>query len=99
MSEFRVTNINAPRRVVDPVVLRVAQGVLRDVVAATPHGRTGNLRRGWRLVRARDAKWRVVNDVPYARHVEYGTIHRPAAAMLGRTIASWRMRYPARWDR
>lgn len=98
MTEFRVLDVNAPRRVVDPVVQRIAQGVLRDVVTATPH-QTGDLRRGWRLVRARDGKWRVLNDVPYARFVEYGTVHRPAAAMLGRTIASWRMRFPARWDR
>lgn len=89
---YKVTHPEGLPKAVDPLVGGVARGVLSDTVANTP-SETGTLARGWRLVHQRDNQWDITNDVPYAKHVEFGTRGRTAAAMLGRAVASARARY------
>lgn len=78
------------RRCVQPDIARIARGVAADAAARTPV-HTGALRAGWKVVPGDDPGTSVVvNEVPYARFVEYGTRRRAAAAMLGRAIAAVR---------
>ena len=65
----------------------VAQEVLAEAVERTPVA-SGRLRDGWRIVDAGDGAVRVVNDVPYAAAVEYGTHGRPGSAMARSAAAA-----------
>jgi hypothetical protein len=89
-AQFRVTDPKAPRRELDPWTRAMAHRVMRDAQSGTPR-RTGTLARGWRVVKVGNAVYRVANDVPYARFVEYGTRHMAPAAMLGRAVARNRL--------
>jgi hypothetical protein len=89
-ASFRVTDRRAPRRAADPHVAAVSARVVADIQAGTPV-QTGRLRSGWRVVPGRVPAVRLlVNDVPYARFVEYGTRTRPATPAAGRALARWR---------
>ena len=79
-------------RAVDPLVDRVAGEVAADASSGSPR-RTGALASGWRVVTVGRGERRVVNSVPYARFVEYGTRHVRPAAMLGMATARARSRY------
>ncbi len=57
-----------------------ASEVLAAAVERTPVA-TGRLRDGWRIADGDTVGRRVVNDVPYAAAVEYGSRTRPGAAM------------------
>ncbi|MCC7271409.1 MAG: HK97 gp10 family phage protein [Alphaproteobacteria bacterium] len=59
---------------------RVALAVRDEVALRTPIA-TGRLREGWRIAPGPGASVRIVNDVPYAAAVEYGTRGRAGAAM------------------
>ena len=89
---FRVTDPGAPRRVVDRDIGDIADRVCQDAASRTPV-ETGRLKAGWRVERGMyDAVRLVVNDVPYARFVEYGTVNMAAEPMLGPAVA--RARFP-----
>ncbi len=66
---------------------RVAAALLTAVVDGTPVA-TGRLAAGWRIADTGTPMPRIVNDVPYAGHVEYGTAARPGAAMLRRAVTA-----------
>ena len=100
MARYTVRNPRLPREAADPGVRAAAEALARETRAVTPH-RTGRLRAGWRVVPVRPGKYKVVNDVEYATHVEFGTRRangssQPAVAMLGRTVAGMRGRYGRR---
>jgi hypothetical protein len=87
---FTVKDRGAIRQAAWPGVGQVASRVESAARSGTPV-RTGRLRAGWRVERGRiPGVWLVVNDVPYARWVEYGTGRRRPAAMLGRAAARFR---------
>jgi hypothetical protein len=84
-----VTDKSAPRAACRDGLRDIAGGIQAEARAGTPV-RTGTLRGGWRIGRSPAGDPTVVNDVPYARHVEYGSGHRPPVAMLGRAMAKYR---------
>jgi Bacteriophage HK97-gp10, putative tail-component len=84
-----VTDKHAPREACLPGLRDICDGVRQESRAGTPVD-TGTLRAGWRTSRTAGGDPTVVNDVPYARFVEYGTAHRPPVAMLGRALARYR---------
>jgi hypothetical protein len=87
---FRVVDRQAPRRAAAPHVASVASKVVAQIQAGTPV-QTGRLRAGWRVVPGRvPGVQLLVNDVPYARFVEYGTRRRQANPAAGRALARWR---------
>ena len=89
--EFKTTDKGAARRLLSPQVRKRAERVRADAQSRTPKGPTGNLAKGWKLEQGRDpASWFVVNDVPYAIYVEFGTRRRPARPMLGPAAATAR---------
>lgn len=83
-----MTDKGAPKRACRDGLRDIAGAIRDDARAGTP-ARTGRLRNGWR-VGSRDGDPSVVNDVDYARFVEYGTKHMPPAAMLGRALSHFR---------
>ena len=68
------------RRLAPAMAGRAAVAILDEAVARTPVA-TGRLRDGWRIEPGGDGSVRVVNDVPYAASVEYGSRARPARPM------------------
>jgi hypothetical protein len=87
---YKVTNAIAKRLAVQPQILEIATQIAADARASTPVT-TGRLAGGWHTAPGRDpGTTLVVNDVEYARYVEYGTRRRRAVAMLGRALASRR---------
>jgi hypothetical protein len=93
--DYRVTDKSAPKRQLARGVNVVARQLARDAASFTPV-RTGRLRAGWRVEQA-GTHSRVVNDVPYARAVEYGSRRAngtlvPPVAMMGRALARARAR-------
>lgn len=87
-SRFTVTDRKQPQRIVDPEIRRRAETLRTDAANFTPVD-TGEMRRGWRIVKGsiRDGVWFVTNYVPYSVYVEYGTRHMRAQAPLGRALA------------
>jgi len=63
----------------------IAEAVAVAAAAGTPVA-SGRLRAGWRVVAGERAA-RVVNDVPYAAAVEYGTARTQGRAMLRAAVA------------
>jgi hypothetical protein len=86
--EYVVEDARAPRRAVRPDLFWIAQDLRNDAAAATPY-RTGTLAGGWEVVPTGKFNWRVINDVPYVRFVEFGVPSRGIRprAMLGRALA------------
>jgi hypothetical protein len=91
--EYRVVDRHAPNRAASDGIRGVAERTRAEAQAGTPVD-TGRLRRGWRVERGRlPGTWVIVNDVPYAAFVEFGSgRNRPPAAMLGRALAAERNR-------
>jgi hypothetical protein len=89
---FHITDHGASRAAADKRVDEIARSVMQAARTGTPRGDTGNLARGWRVVRSAPASRLVINSVPYARFVEYGTVNMPAVGMLGRAVAQARGR-------
>jgi len=89
-SYFKVTDPGAPRRAVDRGIGEISDQVADDLRGRTPV-ETGRLREGWQVGRGdRDGEREVTNDVPYARYVEFGTIHMAAEPMIGPVLAEGR---------
>jgi len=89
-SSFKVTDPGAPRRVADRGIGDIADQVADDVRARTPV-LTGALQAGWHVAHNdRHGEREVINEVPYARHVEYGTRNMPAEPMIGPVLAEAR---------
>jgi hypothetical protein len=86
---FRVTNPEAPRRAADPGIGGIADRIKGDVVAATPV-LTGRLAAGWQIIKDHEGERRVVNAVPYAKYVEYGTRYMSPEPMIGPVMARYR---------
>lgn len=91
-ASYTVHNPEAPRLAVDAQIESIARQLLAATVAATPRD-TGRLAAGWRIEKIRPAKFRVYNDVPYGRYVEYGTRRKAPVAFFGRAIFTYRSRY------
>lgn len=101
-SRYKVTAPAAPRRAVDPMIGDIARAMLAEVVARTPHGPTGELAAGWKVVHGRaPAAYLLRNDaqrtspatgtIYYAPLVEYGTgNHGHAQPMAGPVLAAYR---------
>jgi hypothetical protein len=89
--EFYVEDRRAPRREAAPGILAEARRLAEDAKRNTPR-RTGDMARGWRAAADASGNARVINDVPYARFVEYGTRHMAPRAPLGRALANARAR-------
>ena len=82
-----------PERAADPLVGDVARPIAQTASANAPR-LTGRLAAGFAANQDTPGEYVVTNDVPYARYVEYGSKHNPRpAAMLGRAVASARVRY------
>lgn len=89
-ARFTVTHPEARRLAIQPDIARIATSVAQAAAAGTPRV-TGRLAGGWSTRPGRDpGTTLVVNTVPYAVPVEYGTRRRRPAAMLGRALASAR---------
>ncbi len=58
---------------VDAIVAQVAGQTYRSVVAKTPKGWTGNLRRSWQIAKRGPARYSVLNASPVMRWIERGT--------------------------
>lgn len=87
---FTVTHPDAPRREADPGVADICAQIAADAQQRTPID-TGALAAGWQVVAGPGPGMRdVINPVPYARFVEYGTATRAAAPMLGPAAARYR---------
>jgi Bacteriophage HK97-gp10, putative tail-component len=87
---FTVEHPRNRRFVIQQDIAEIAGRVAAAASAATPH-RTGAMAAGWHTVPGNDpGTTLVVNTVPYARFVEYGTRHMPARAPLGRAAAGAR---------
>lgn len=86
---FKVTHPRAPRECVQQNVREAAQRIADRAAGNTPR-RTGRLAGGWEVRPGYSDPGTsvVINRVPYARFVEYGTRNRPPAAMLGRALAA-----------
>ncbi len=91
-SSFKVTDQRAARRAAWSIVRSQARQVMAEARDDTPVGKSGNLRAGWRVTPASDYDSRVVNAVPYARYVEFGTKRQAPRAMLGKAVARARAR-------
>ena len=88
--QFTVTHPRARRECIRPDIAGIAGNVAAAAAANTPV-QTGRLAAGWRTVPGDDPGTTfVVDDVPYARFVEYGTRYRRASAPLGRAMAAAR---------
>jgi len=84
---FTVTNPGAAYEAADPGIGRIAEQLCADAQARTPV-RTGRLAAGWRVAEGdRKGSRLVVNDVPYAHFVEYGTRDMAAEPMIGPAVA------------
>lgn len=95
---YEITDHRAPRVAASPMIRQLAERIMADAAAATPHD-TGRLRDNWHVEAGRDpGTFFVANDVPYGRFVEYGTKNpdgswrTPPRAMLGRAVARRRSR-------
>lgn len=88
-ASYRVSNPEAPKRVADPHIAERAHRVMSIAVSESPR-ETGELADGYRVERLGDSHYAVVNDVPYARFVEYGTTDMRAEPAFGRAIAEVR---------
>jgi HK97 gp10 family phage protein len=87
---FTVTHPEAPAIAADPGIGAVAARIADDARSRTPV-ETGRLAAGWQVVQAgRPGERDVINAVPYARFVEYGTKNMPAEPMLGPAAARYR---------
>ena len=87
-TEYQVLDRWGIRNAVADGVQARAASVAAMAAAGTPRD-TGALGGGWTITPGRyPAVFIVENAVPHGRYVEYGTRHRPAAAMLGRAIAA-----------
>jgi Bacteriophage HK97-gp10, putative tail-component len=88
---FKITDPRAPRKCVQQNVREITNRVAAAAAAGTPR-RTGRLAAGWavRPGYSDPGTSVIVNTVPYARFVEYGTRRRRGAAMLGRAMAAGR---------
>jgi hypothetical protein len=86
--EFRVTDPKAPRLCVQPDVRSAAQRLAARAASNTPR-RTGRMAASWEVRPGYSDPGTsvVVNTVPYARFVEYGTRRTRAYAPLGRAVA------------
>jgi HK97 gp10 family phage protein len=89
---YRVLDRTAPKRVVDPAISRVSTEVMRAAQARSPV-ETGRLRSGWTVRKIAAGRYMVVNPVPYAKFVEYGTKDTPAHPMIGPALLTARQRY------
>lgn len=87
---FKVTHPEAAFRAADPGIGDRAEAIAAGAAARTPHGETGALAAGWAAEPRETGSRLVVNRVPYARFVEYGTRYVPARPMLGPVLAAHR---------
>ena len=94
-ADFVVLDPTQPARVVDRGVRRIAEGIVRDAKSRTPIGPTGDLFRGWQSSPINPGVWLVVNDVRYARYVEFGTRKMDPQPMLGPALMKARSRVGA----
>jgi hypothetical protein len=90
---FHVDDVGASRRAVDRAIGEIANSILQAARANTPVGETGELSRGWRIIRAGVASRFITNSVEYGPFVEYGTVSQRPQAMLGRAVEAARSRY------
>jgi hypothetical protein len=89
-AEFVITDPSAPRRCVQPDIAGIAGQVAAAASANSPR-LTGRLAASWHTIPGREPGTTLVStDVPYARHVEYGTRWMRASAPLGRAAAAVR---------
>jgi hypothetical protein len=89
-SVFTVTDPRAPRQAVSPDIRSIAERLAAQASANTPR-LTGRLAAGYHVQPGQEPGTSVVvNDVPYARFVEYGTRDMAAEAPLGRALAAAR---------
>jgi hypothetical protein len=89
---FVVTHPRELPQAVAPQTHTVADDVAADTVSNTPV-RTGRLAAGWKVSHYGGTEWLVTNEVPYAKHVEFGTRHAPPVGMLGRAFSQAKARY------
>jgi hypothetical protein len=91
-STYQVLNRQAPKLATDGIVRGIAEAIRSGVAAQEVRGRTGNLGGGWRIERIKPGVYRVLNEVPYGKYVEYGTRFMPARPVFGRVISQYRAR-------
>lgn len=91
MTTYRVEDRQLLFRLTDAQSHRVALQLLDLIKQLTPV-QSGKLRDGWQLVWD-SPSWVIYNDVRYARAVEFGSSHVPAAAMMGHAAAVIRASY------
>ncbi len=89
---YKVLDSHAPRRATDADIANAAMDLWTDIGNRTPVD-TGTLLRGWQVVKVKDSLYHVVNEVYYARFVEFGTSDSRAVPAVGQALASARRRY------
>lgn len=90
---YSVLDAKAPRRAAERGVWGVAMEMRQDAALRTPV-RTGLLQSSWQVQKGRlPAVYKVINEVEYARFVEFGTRRTRAHPMLGPARASAAAKY------
>ena len=86
---FKVIDPRAPRLAVQQNVAEITARIASQAASNTPR-LTGRMAAGWEVRPGYSDPGTsvVINTVPYARFVEYGTRTRPPRAPLGRALAS-----------
>lgn len=91
-STYQVINRQAPKQAADGIVRGIAEQIRGAVSAQSPRGRTGTYAGGWRVERIKPGVYRVFNETPYGRYIEYGTRYVHARPVFGRVISGVRAR-------
>jgi hypothetical protein len=91
-STYQVLNRKAPKQAADGIVRGIAEQIRGAVAAQSPRGRTGRYAGAWRVERIKPGIYRVLNDTPYGRYIEYGTRYVHARPVFGRVVSTYRAR-------
>lgn len=92
LSTYRVINRSAPKQAADAIVAGIANQIRDAVAGQSPRGETGAYAAGWQVEHLKAGVYRVFNNVPYGKYVEYGTRYVQARPVFGRVISSVRAR-------
>jgi Bacteriophage HK97-gp10, putative tail-component len=91
-SVYQVLDRSQPKQAADGIVRGIAEQLRGAVSAESPRGRTGTYAGGWRVERIKAGIYRVFNETPYGKYIEYGTRYVPARPAFGRSISNIRAR-------
>ena len=95
-SVYQVLDRTQPKQAADGIVRAIAEQLRSAVTTQSPRGHLmdpeGRFADGWRMERIKPGIYRVFNEVPHGKYIEYGTRHMPARPVFGRNISLIRSR-------